>query len=82
MSEAKKLHVKTGDTVMIMSGKDKGLSGKVLATSPKDGVEAREAPPAGPAGRHCEGRKRHVRLQGDAGVPQVPKTRPRRPSGG
>lgn len=37
MSEAKKLHVKTGDTVMIMSGKDKGLSGKVLATSPKEG---------------------------------------------
>ena len=32
-----KVHVKTGDTVMIMSGKDKGLSGKVLAVSPKEG---------------------------------------------
>ncbi len=33
----KKLHVKTGDTVMIISGKDKGKTGKVLQTSPKEG---------------------------------------------
>ncbi len=32
-----KVHVKTGDTVMIMSGKDKGLTGKVLAVSPGEG---------------------------------------------
>ena len=32
-----KVHVRTGDTVMIMSGKDKGLTGKVLAVSPKEG---------------------------------------------
>ena len=31
------LHVKTGDTVMIISGKDKGQTGKVLAVSPKEG---------------------------------------------
>ena len=31
------LHVKTGDTVMVMSGKSKGLVGKVLVTSPKEG---------------------------------------------
>lgn len=31
------LHVKTGDTVMIMSGKDKGQTGKVLQVSPKEG---------------------------------------------
>ena len=37
MSEAKKLHVKTGDNVMIISGKDKGLTGKVLQTAPKEG---------------------------------------------
>lgn len=33
----KKMHVKTGDTVMVISGKDKGATGKVLATSPKEG---------------------------------------------
>ena len=32
-----KVHVKTGDTVMIMSGKERGKSGKVLAVSPKEG---------------------------------------------
>lgn len=32
-----KLHVKTGDTVMIMSGKDRGRKGKVLEVSPKEG---------------------------------------------
>ncbi len=31
-----KLHVKTGDTVQIMSGKDKGKQGKVLEVSPKE----------------------------------------------
>ena len=30
-----KLHVKTGDTVVILSGKDKGKQGKVLGTVPK-----------------------------------------------
>jgi ribosomal protein L24, bacterial/organelle len=33
----KKVHVKTGDTVMIISGKDRGNQGKVLAVSPKEG---------------------------------------------
>ncbi len=32
-----KLHVKTGDNVMIISGKDKGKKGKVLEVSPKEG---------------------------------------------
>ena len=31
-----KLHVKTGDTVMVLSGKDKGKKGKVLSVSPAD----------------------------------------------
>ena len=31
------VHVKTGDTVMIISGKDRGNSGKVLQVSPKEG---------------------------------------------
>ena len=33
----KKIHVKTGDTVMVISGKDKGKTGKVLEVSPKEG---------------------------------------------
>jgi large subunit ribosomal protein L24 len=32
----KKLHVKKDDTVVILSGKDKGKQGKVLETSPKE----------------------------------------------
>lgn len=31
-----KLHVKTGDEVIIISGKDKGKKGKVLEVSPKE----------------------------------------------
>ena len=34
---ANKMHVRTGDTVMIISGKDKGKTGKVLEVSPKEG---------------------------------------------
>ncbi|MBR6873734.1 MAG: 50S ribosomal protein L24 [Ruminococcus sp.] len=30
------LHVRTGDTVVILSGKDKGKKGKVLQVSPKE----------------------------------------------
>ena len=30
------LHVKTGDTVVVISGKNKGKKGKVLVTSPKE----------------------------------------------
>ena len=32
-----KIHVKTGDTVKIISGRNKGLEGKVMAVSPKEG---------------------------------------------
>lgn len=32
-----KIHVKTGDEVMIISGRDKGKTGKVLAVSPEEG---------------------------------------------
>ncbi|MCJ8341779.1 MAG: 50S ribosomal protein L24 [Cetobacterium sp.] len=32
-----KLHVKTGDTVYVISGKDKGKTGKVLKVFPKKG---------------------------------------------
>ena len=33
----KKVHVKTGDTVMVLSGRDKGKKGKIMAVSPKEG---------------------------------------------
>jgi len=33
---ANKVHVKTGDTVYVLSGKDKGKKGKVLAVNPSD----------------------------------------------
>ncbi len=32
----KKLHIKKGDTVVVLSGKDKGKKGKVLSVIPKD----------------------------------------------
>lgn len=32
-----KVHVKTGDTVIVLSGREKGKKGKVLAVSPKEG---------------------------------------------
>ncbi len=37
MNQQKKLHVKKGDNVMVVSGKDKGKTGKVLEVSRKEG---------------------------------------------
>ena len=37
MSIPKKLNIKTGDTVVVISGKDKGKTGKVMAAAPKEG---------------------------------------------
>ena len=37
MSTTSKIHVKKGDEVMIISGKDKGKKGKVLEISPSEG---------------------------------------------
>jgi len=37
MSEAVKLHVKKGDTVLVLSGKDKGKKGKIIEALPKKG---------------------------------------------
>ena len=31
------LHIKTGDTVVVLSGDDKGAKGKVIAVSPEEG---------------------------------------------
>ena len=32
-----KVHVKTGDTVVVLNGKERGKKGKILAVSPKEG---------------------------------------------
>ena len=51
----KKMHIKTGDTVMILSGKDAGKTGKVLEVSPTEGkviVEGRNI-----ATKHLKARK-------------------------
>ena len=32
-----KVHVKTGDTVVILNGKDRGKKGKIMAVSPSEG---------------------------------------------
>ena len=55
-----KVHVKTGDTVVILSGKDKGKKGKVLQVSPKENKVIVEG---------CNMVTKHVkpRKQGDAG---------------
>lgn len=37
MSEAKKLHVKKGDKIVVLSGKDKGKTGKIIQALPKKG---------------------------------------------
>ena len=34
---SKKVHVKTGDTVMVINGKDRGKTGKVMQVSPSEG---------------------------------------------
>ena len=88
---ANKIHVKTGDKVVIISGKDKGKQGKVLEVSPKEGkiiiegcnlVTKHVKPRAdGRAGRHREGRSPHVCLQGNARLPQMRQTHPRSPQG-
>ena len=36
---ANKLHVKKGDTVVVIAGKDAGVTGKVLTASPAKGNE-------------------------------------------
>ncbi|MBW7572571.1 50S ribosomal protein L24 [Caproiciproducens faecalis] len=51
----KKVHVKTGDTVVILNGKERGKKGKVLAVSPEEGkviVEGRNM-----VSKHVKARK-------------------------
>ena len=85
------MNVKKNDTVVVLSGKDKGKQGKVLSVDPKAGkvvVEKinmvsrhTEAPQAGRGGRyHPEGGP-PVRLQGHGRLPQVQQGHPGCPQG-
>ena len=73
------LHIKTGDNVQIMSGKDKGKQGKVLEVSPKEKkviVEGRNlvtkhVKPRRQGERSCKGRSSYLCVQGNACMPQV-----------
>lgn len=49
------LHVKTGDTVVVLSGKDKGKKGKVLSADPANGMVVVEG--VNMATRHKKPRK-------------------------
>ena len=60
MQKIKKMHVKTGDTVMVRSKKKKKAIGKVIATSPKEGKVIVEGVRV--AKKHVKPRK-----QGEAG---------------
>ena len=60
-----KLHVKTGDTVVVLSGNDKAKTGKVIATSPEEGKVIGE-------GVHVVSKHTKARRQGDKS--QIVKT--------
>ena len=79
-----KLNVKKGDTVVVISGKDKGKQGKILAAMPEDQrvivqnvnmITAHVKPrKQGDTGGiiDAEGQGRqHRRVQRNAGLPQV-----------
>ena len=53
-----KLHIKRDDTVVVISGDDKGTRGKVIATSPKEGKVI-------VAGVHVVSKHTKARKQGD-----------------
>lgn len=70
----KKVHVKRDDTVIIVSGDDKGKTGKVLQVAPKEGkiivegvniVKKHVKPRSAPGKRrNRRGRRRFLRKQG------------------
>ena len=83
------VHVKTGDTVQILSGKDRGKQGKVMAVSPKEGkvivekcnMVTKHVKPRqyGRDRRHREGGRRHVCLQSADRLPALRQAHPCRP---
>ena len=83
--------MKKGDTVIVLSGKDKGKQGKVLGTVPSEGKVVVEGinmvtchikpRKQGETGGIVEREAAHLRLQGPGGLPQVRQGHPRRPQG-
>ena len=78
------LKIKKNDTVVILSGKDRGKQGKVLGTVPSEGkvvvegcnmvtchIKPRRQGEEGGNG------KRYLRQQGPGGLPQVRQEHPR-----
>ena len=82
-----KVHVKTGDTVVILSGKDRGKKGKIMAVSPKEGKVIVEN--ANIVSKHVKPRKmgeaggiikvRDLRLQGPGCLPPLRQADPCHP---
>ena len=82
-----KMSIKKDDTVVVITGKDKGQRGKVLKVIPKEGkvvvekinMVSRHTRPRkqGGRGRHHPEGSPPVRLQGDARLPQVRQAHPR-----
>ena len=59
------IHVKTGDTVVVLTGNSKGVRGEVIATSPEEGKVI-------VAGAHIVAKHTKARRQGDTA--QIIKT--------
>ena len=81
------MNIKKGDTIVVLSGKDKGKQGKVLGTVPKSTKIVAEGinmvtchvkpRRQGEEGRHRQARGCHRRLQGAGCLPQVQQGYPR-----
>ena len=56
-----KLHVKSGDTVVVLSGESKGVKGKVIAASPEEGKVIVEG--ANIASKHIKARRQGDKSQ-------------------
>ena len=84
-----KVHVKTGDTVVILSGKDRGKKGKIMAVSPKEGkvivedanIVSKHVKPRkmGEAGGIIKAEVRDLRLQGPGCLPPLRQADPCHP---
>ena len=74
------LHVKTGDTAVVLSGKEKGKRGKVLSVDPKKGMVVIEGVNMVKCHtkpwRHRRARGRCSCLQGHEGLPEVQQADP------
>ena len=80
------MNIKKGDTVVVLSGKDKGKQGKVLGTVPgslKVVVEGINMVTCHvkPRRQHRQARGCHRCLQGAGRLPQVQQGHPHRPQG-